>query len=322
MAPERFSDRKPTLAVDVYALTCVLYEALTGQLPFPAESQEGLVAGHLTSPAPRPSVTNPEVPQALDDVIARGMAKEPDDRYGSAGALGRAASRALHGFGRTSIDPGNPMPPPRPHTTVGDQHDFPPSGPVPVSSGERSAGSRWLVPTVIAVSAALVLGAIGVVIGLLVKPTPAPSPSAGPTPSASSPPGSSGISPVPLPTRPGAAALPPIITGPDQSVSHISCDGGYRFGNATGFGTHGGRGSPQTSCYFANTVLISYWNAYGNANTTPRPVSAPGAVDCNTVAGASCDPNNPANFLMHCGGDGANPWIKCTGGQGAVVYLW
>jgi serine/threonine kinase PknH len=325
MAPERFGDQRLTPAVDIYALTCVLYEALTGQMPFPVETQEALIASHLGSPAPRPSAVNPKVPQAFDDVIARGMAKEPDDRYGSAGALGRAASRALTGLGRTSIDPVVAAPT-RP-VTMDDRQDFPPSGPVPVTSGERPSGGgpRWLVPTVIAVSAALVLGAIGVVIGLLAKlnvgPSPAPvTPMTYPSaPNASAPPG---ISQVPLPSRPGAASLPPIVTGPDQSVSHISCDQGYRFGNATGFGTHGGRGTPQTSCYFANTVLISYWNAYGDANTSARAVSAPGAVDCVTVPGATCDPHNPANFLMHCAGDGANPWIKCTGGQQAIVYLW
>ena len=327
MAPERFGDQPLTAAVDIYALTCVLYEALTGQMPFPVESPEALIGAHLGSPPPGPSSVNPKVPQAFDDVIARGMAKEPDDRYGSAGALGRAANRALAGLGRTSADPVMTRPTTAPPPTVADPYSFPPSGPVPVTSGERptGGGSRWLVPTVIAVSAALVLGAIGVVIGLLAKlnsgPAPTPiTPMTYPsTPNALPP---SGISQVPLPSRPGAAAIPPIVTGPDQSVSHISCDQGYRFGTATGFGTHGGRGTPQTSCYFANTVLISYWNAYGDANTSSRAVSAPGAVDCVTVPGAMCDPRNPANFLMQCAGDGSNPWIKCTGGQQAIVYLW
>jgi serine/threonine protein kinase len=46
------------------------------------------------------------------------------------------------------------------------------------------------------------------------------------------------------------------------------------------------------------------------------------AVPCDTVPGAICDPRNTANFLMRCAGDGSNPWIKCTGGKDAVVYLW
>ena len=110
MAPERFTDQEITPFVDVYALTCVLYESLTGKLPFPTDSQDAVVAAHLTSPPPLPKEGPPKVPAALDDVIARGMAKEPDDRYGSTGALGRAANRALRGSGITSADPMDHMP--------------------------------------------------------------------------------------------------------------------------------------------------------------------------------------------------------------------
>src|ERR1700751_4092641 len=56
---------------------------------------EQVIAAHVSSPPPQPSAVNARVPSAFDDVIARGMAKDPDDRYGSPGALGRAAQRAL-----------------------------------------------------------------------------------------------------------------------------------------------------------------------------------------------------------------------------------
>jgi serine/threonine-protein kinase len=95
MAPERFSDQAATPAVDVYALTCVLYEALTGDPPFKGPSLERILAAHHYEPPPRPSVADPRIPPAFDNVIARGMAKDPDDRYGTAGGLGRAAQRAL-----------------------------------------------------------------------------------------------------------------------------------------------------------------------------------------------------------------------------------
>ncbi|HXO50427.1 MAG TPA: serine/threonine-protein kinase, partial [Mycobacterium sp.] len=104
MAPERFLDQGVTAAVDVYALACVLYEALTGRSPFLSDSMEQVIAAHISSPPPRPSVVNPHVPASLDEVIARGMAKDPDDRYGSAGGLGRAAQRALKADRRASPD--------------------------------------------------------------------------------------------------------------------------------------------------------------------------------------------------------------------------
>ncbi len=94
MAPERFGGSEATPAVDVYALACVLHEALTGHKPFAGHSAQ-VIAAHLSSPPPRPSALNARVPASFDDVVARGMAKHPDDRYGSAGALGRAAKRAL-----------------------------------------------------------------------------------------------------------------------------------------------------------------------------------------------------------------------------------
>src|ERR1700758_350743 len=89
MAPERISGEVSTHAVDVYSLACVLYESLTGDPPFEGDNLEQLVAAHIALPPPRPSAANPRVPAALDDVVARRMAKHPDDRYGKAGGPGR-----------------------------------------------------------------------------------------------------------------------------------------------------------------------------------------------------------------------------------------
>jgi serine/threonine protein kinase len=97
MAPERFGDEQAAPAVDVYSLACVLYEALTGSTPFPTDSLEQIMGAHISAPPPRPSVMNPRVPIALDEVTVRGMAKQPDDRYGSAGALGRSGAGVAGG---------------------------------------------------------------------------------------------------------------------------------------------------------------------------------------------------------------------------------
>jgi serine/threonine protein kinase, bacterial len=96
MAPERFTDRDVTYRADIYSLTCVLTECLTGLPPYRTTSVERAVAAHLTEPAPRPSQLRPgSVPAALDHVIATGMAKNPEDRYRSAGELAAAANDAL-----------------------------------------------------------------------------------------------------------------------------------------------------------------------------------------------------------------------------------
>jgi serine/threonine-protein kinase len=162
MAPERFNGQGPGPAVDVYSLACVLYEALTGDSPFARDSLENLVAAHLVSPPPRPSVTNARVPAAFDAVIARGMAKDPDDRYGTAGGLVRAAQRALVGGNSTLVMPAGAIP-------VGPTE-------MPVERHEGQKRRAWMLPVVVAVATALIVGGAGVTIGLLTKQQSGPQP--------------------------------------------------------------------------------------------------------------------------------------------------
>jgi serine/threonine protein kinase len=95
MAPERFAGDNSDHRSDIYSLACVLYECLSGSLPFSEKSIGDLIGAHLMQPVPRPSQIYAGVPRAFDEVIARGMAKTPDDRFASAGDLGQAARSAL-----------------------------------------------------------------------------------------------------------------------------------------------------------------------------------------------------------------------------------
>ncbi|OOK80468.1 putative serine/threonine-protein kinase pknH [Mycobacterium kansasii] len=95
MAPERFSNDEVTYRADIYALACVLYECLTGSPPYRADSASTLVTAHLMDPVPQASAVRSGIPKGLDAVIARGMAKRPEDRYASAGDFARAAHDAL-----------------------------------------------------------------------------------------------------------------------------------------------------------------------------------------------------------------------------------
>jgi ABC-type amino acid transport substrate-binding protein/predicted Ser/Thr protein kinase len=101
MAPERFEGADIDPRADIYALTCVLYECITGQRPYPAESYEQQIKGHMVSPPPRPSAIDPKL-SAFDNVIATGMAKKPAKRYQTAGELAAAARHALETPVRTT----------------------------------------------------------------------------------------------------------------------------------------------------------------------------------------------------------------------------
>ncbi|WSF98695.1 serine/threonine protein kinase [Nocardia vinacea] len=96
MAPERFRAGPATPAVDVYALACVLHECLTGTRPYSNDGGDAaIMRAHMIELPPRTSSYAPGIPVSIDAVVARGMAKSPDERYASAGELAAAAHAAL-----------------------------------------------------------------------------------------------------------------------------------------------------------------------------------------------------------------------------------
>ena len=96
IAPERLDpDTEEDARADIYSLACVLYEALTGKPPFAGSTTAHLVAAHLNASPPRPSATQPDVPAGFDAVIAKGMAKNPDQRYATTVELADAARDAI-----------------------------------------------------------------------------------------------------------------------------------------------------------------------------------------------------------------------------------
>ena len=95
LAPEQVEGGTTGPAGDVYALAGLLCHCLTGAVPFPRDSEPAKLWAHVNAPPPAPSRLRPELPAAIDDVIARGMAKDPAERFASAGELARAYALAL-----------------------------------------------------------------------------------------------------------------------------------------------------------------------------------------------------------------------------------
>ncbi|MDT0353419.1 protein kinase domain-containing protein [Pseudonocardia charpentierae] len=93
MAPEQF-DGAMTIRSDVYSLTCVFFEMITGHRPYAGEGLPALMHSHMDIPPPRPSASNPAA-AIFDELVATGMAKDAVARYATAGELARAARSAL-----------------------------------------------------------------------------------------------------------------------------------------------------------------------------------------------------------------------------------
>jgi predicted Ser/Thr protein kinase len=95
MAPEQITGGKLDGRTDQYSLACVLFQCLTGEVPFPRAEHVAVLYGHLQEPAPRTSERRPALPARLDAVIQRGMAKRPDRRFETCSALVGSAARTL-----------------------------------------------------------------------------------------------------------------------------------------------------------------------------------------------------------------------------------
>ena len=99
VAPEQIKGEKVDGRADVYALGCLVFQCLTGELPFEADSDIDVLRMHVEEPPPPPSTFDPALPAAVDTVMARALAKDPRDRWPTASSFA-AALRAALGFNR------------------------------------------------------------------------------------------------------------------------------------------------------------------------------------------------------------------------------
>ena len=116
MAPEQAENiKKVDNRADVYSLGCILFQVLTGRVPFPGEGFGEVLVRHVREPPPLPSRLNPQVPPALEKIVLHALAKKPEFRFASMDEF-RAALRdperfaqSLDGQGGIHMTPDQPM---------------------------------------------------------------------------------------------------------------------------------------------------------------------------------------------------------------------
>ena len=157
MAPEQVAARPLDGRVDIYAAGCVLFELLTGRLPFEAETATEIMMAHLREPPPDVRTLRADVPDWFAEVISRCLAKRPEDRFA------RASELALALEGGRAAPPLEPVKPadPREASQVSPVRSERPSGPsVAVAPKERTKRTRWPAIGIAVGVAALVAGVV------------------------------------------------------------------------------------------------------------------------------------------------------------------
>ena len=199
MAPEMATGDVVTPAVDIYALGITLFQMLTGKLPFRGETPLSVMMAHASEPVPNVRDLRPDLPEGVAHVVMRALAKNPADRYPTAGELASDLEKAARGQAvakpptarpitptltpMEAASTPSPAPPPAPVWQPAPERPLAPSvPPAPLPGREKGGGCRWGLATGIGAAVVLLLiicGGAFILLGgmaMLTGTTPAPLP--------------------------------------------------------------------------------------------------------------------------------------------------
>jgi hypothetical protein len=177
-APEQIEGRELDRRADVYALGCVLYETLTGAPTYEKDSEVALMYAHLLEPPPQVTHKRPDLSPEIDAVVAKAMAKSPDDRYATTLEFATAMRKALIGTGSRMTQQAEQPRAPETVLTAGAAGTAaaPPAEPPPPAAqpgplpADADAGGpkrkKWLLPVAIILLLLIAGGIVGGVLAL------------------------------------------------------------------------------------------------------------------------------------------------------------
>jgi serine/threonine protein kinase len=255
VAPEQVEARDVDHRADIYSLGCVLYECLTGSVPYPHDADVAVLFAHVRDEVPRVTDVRPDLPPVVDEITSTAMAKRPDDRYSNAADIPGVLAAAVAGSA-AAAPPAQPAPP-RPQET-GERSDVVSAAPPePAGGGRLPAGDGPDAPSmpprgrrslVVPALAAALIAALAV-IGVLLLSGDDSSPSAA------------------------------------QGGSNSSSNGGGAPGSG-GAQTGGQSAGLGTTVQPSDLKLVMPTALYSHCNSGPGPTSAIATLDCTAATPA------------------------------------
>ena len=168
MSPEQALGKPATSKSDLYSLGVVLYEALTGELPYTADNPIAVSMKHVNEPVRPPREIDPGIPEGMNAIVTKLMAKDPEDRYADADELADGLRRVNRGLEPVAAGVARTHRPPPHRTSVPSQNltrEMPKPRPGPAPR-RRRRGLPWLLFALAAILLTLgVLGGLQAVLG-------------------------------------------------------------------------------------------------------------------------------------------------------------